>query len=382
MKNPSVLIVDDDVENIDALSEILKAYEVRAATSGEKALGIAGGGNPPDLILLDIIMPAMDGYEVCETLKRNPATRNIPVIFITVMGEETHELKGFALGAVDYITKPFSPGKVRARVATHLELKRHRDRLEEMVREQSNRLIHADRLATLGVFSAALAHEINNPLSFIFGSAQLIQQKMATGDPRQEFVLERIERIMEGTRRISKLIKTLKGYARQGKMTLQSCLLGDVIEDAVEMLNFRLKNSLVTVDRSGVAAGVRVVCDRQRLSQVFVNLLTNAMDAMEACGGTIAVAAAESGGSVRIQVADDGPGIDEEERRNLFAPFVTTKAPDKGTGLGLYIAKSIIEDHKGEIRLLPSDGRGAVFEVQLPGSDQPRGDGYAQNRSI
>ncbi len=129
----SILIVDDIPANIKVLGESLRAdYRIRLATDGEKALKMARSSNPPDLILLDIVMPKMDGYEVCRHLKEDPTTRNIPVIFITAMAEEEDETKGLACGAVDYITKPFSLPIVRARVRTHLELKRHRDTLEAL----------------------------------------------------------------------------------------------------------------------------------------------------------------------------------------------------------------------------------------------------------
>lgn len=129
----SILIVDDIPANIKVLGESLKAdYRIRLATDGEKALKMATSATPPDIILLDIVMPRMDGYEVCRRLKEDPTSRNIPVIFITAMTEEEDETKGLAYGAVDYITKPFSLPIVRARIKTHLELKRHRDTLEAL----------------------------------------------------------------------------------------------------------------------------------------------------------------------------------------------------------------------------------------------------------
>jgi diguanylate cyclase (GGDEF)-like protein len=130
MDKNTILIVDDVPANIRILGESLKGnYKIRLATTGKKALEIAGSSNPPDLILLDIIMPAMDGYEVCQELKADSSTEDIPVIFITSMSQEEDETKGLALGAVDYITKPFSLPIVKARVKTHLELKHHRDTL-------------------------------------------------------------------------------------------------------------------------------------------------------------------------------------------------------------------------------------------------------------
>lgn len=126
----TVLIVDDAPENITVLGALLRTdYTVRIATNGEKALQIVHSDNPPDLILLDVVMPGMDGYEVCQVMKANPLTQNIPVIFITAKTSEADEVKGFELGAVDYITKPFSPVVIKARVRTHIELKRYRDLL-------------------------------------------------------------------------------------------------------------------------------------------------------------------------------------------------------------------------------------------------------------
>ncbi len=130
MSKSTVLIVDDSPENITVLGALLRLEcIVRVATSGEKALQIVNSDRPPDLILLDVIMPGMDGYEVCNKIKSNPATKNIPIIFITAKSGEDDEVKGFELGAVDYITKPFSPVVIKARVRTHLELKRYRDLL-------------------------------------------------------------------------------------------------------------------------------------------------------------------------------------------------------------------------------------------------------------
>ncbi len=133
-KQPVVLVVDDSPTNIDVLSNSLRPdYIVKAATNGKKALQIAFSDNQPDIILLDIMMPEMDGYEVCERLKSDPATQNIPVIFITAMSETVDEEMGLGLGAVDYITKPFSPALIKARVKNHIKLKQQRDQLEDLI---------------------------------------------------------------------------------------------------------------------------------------------------------------------------------------------------------------------------------------------------------
>ena len=141
LEQPVILVVDDTPTNIDILSNTLRPdFKVKAATSGKKALHIAFSDNPPDIILLDIMMPEMDGYEVCERLKNDPATQDIPVIFITAMTDEVDEARGLSLGAVDYITKPFSPALVKARVINHIELKKHRDQLEDLVMQRTQEL--------------------------------------------------------------------------------------------------------------------------------------------------------------------------------------------------------------------------------------------------
>lgn len=155
MKKNKVLIVDDTTENIQVLMETLKdVYAIVAAKNGEKALQLAQTSPTPDIILLDIMMPGMDGYEVCEKLKADVRTKDIPVIFITALAEEEDEAKGLGLGAVDYITKPFRPGLVKARVHNQIELKRHRDQLEELVQERTQELaltkeVTIESLATL-----------------------------------------------------------------------------------------------------------------------------------------------------------------------------------------------------------------------------------------
>ena len=136
----TILIVDDTPENITILRKLLENYTLRVAINGERALALAEMEPVPDLIILDIMMPGMDGYQVCEKLKAAEKTKHIPVIFISALGEERNQMKGFQLGAVDYITKPFSPSVVRARVKSHLELKKHRDRLEELIQERTHEL--------------------------------------------------------------------------------------------------------------------------------------------------------------------------------------------------------------------------------------------------
>jgi len=182
-----ILVVDDVDENIFVLNEILNHdYIVKVALNGEKALQIASSNDPPDLILLDIMMPGMDGYEVCRQLKQNSATKNIPIIFVTAKDDSANEEKGFALGAVDYITKPVNFCIVKARVKTHLSLYDSNRLLEQKVQERTEELKRtyqqlelSDKLASIGQLAAGVAHEINNPIGYIHSNLDTLKGYLA-----------------------------------------------------------------------------------------------------------------------------------------------------------------------------------------------------------
>lgn len=382
-KNSKILIVDDVPQNIQVLANILKkaGYQLGFAKDGKTALAHAES-TQFDLILLDIMMPEMDGHEVCARLKRAKKSKDIPVIFISAKDEIKDKTRGFELGAVDYITKPFDAQEVLARVKTHLTLHHYTVRLEQMVEERTRQLIHAERLATLGTFSAAIIHEINNPLSYILGNAKLLEMFWQSAKPILEGhtdedqtgeigddikdVDEWLKFLQDGSHRISRLVKTLKTYARQGGDTRkEKSFLIDIINDALYLVSHKLKLSNVGVEVA-VPADLMIPCDPQRISQVFVNLLNNACDAMSGQKGNINIRAAILNDRIDIRIRDNGPGINRKIAGRIFDPFFTTKEKDQGTGLGLFIIKNIIEQHEGSIELAPADGKGAEFRIILP----------------
>ncbi|BCS97353.1 hybrid sensor histidine kinase/response regulator [Desulfoluna limicola] len=360
----TVLIVDDMPTNIKILGETLrKDYDISFARSGTKALEMIAE-HLPDLILLDIMMPGIDGYEVLRRIKENPDHSHIPVIFISARDDEKDETYGLEMGAVDYITKPFRPAVVRARVRTHMELKMHRDRLNSLVHDRTRQLIHSDRLATLGTLSAAVAHEVKNPLHYVVGNAEMIIDDILSGNMGS--IQQSAVNIVKGAKRINALTDRLKGYSKKRGQSNALTPLNTIIDDALEMLRYRLLQCGIEVNTSGVDNDLKVSCDPHQISQVFINLINNSTDALCNGSGMIFIQASKNAEAARVTLTDNGPGIPTDKIDTIFEPFITEKSDDKGTGLGLFITRHILARHGGEIHLSRSDTSGSEFTFTLP----------------
>lgn len=413
-RQPSILIVDDVPANLQVLTGILKqcGYKVRPAPNGSLALA-AARHSPPDLILLDIHMPEMDGLEVCRRLKSDETLREIPVIFISALTETKDKIHAFDAGGVDYITKPFQVEEVLARVRTHLELRRIRrelkrknKRLKGAIDDLKNAqvwLIQSEKMAALGVLSAGVAHEINNPLNFIKSGILSLQRDIddllkvvdledscwrgAAGpvfdevrrlkdEIEYETILEEVpglfRSILEGIRRTEEIVRSLRAFARQDEIIGKAVDIHEVIDSALVMLRNRYKNRVEIVRDYGNVPPIP--CSVGKIGQVMLNVLANAIDAVE-CG--------EGSGSRRIRIktefverenrlyaairiADTGKGIPENEIHKVFDPFFTTKPVGKGVGLGLFITRNIVQEHKGHIEASSQPGEGAEFSIFLP----------------
>ncbi|MDR3569451.1 MAG: response regulator [Syntrophobacteraceae bacterium] len=386
-ETPIILIVDDEQLNRKLIEAHLvsRGYTVWEAESGSEALQKAA--QIPDLILLDVMMPEASGFEVCRSLKESEATRRIPVIYLSALKDSESKVRGLELGGVDFVSKPFNGPELLARIKAHLtirrqeeELGRYAKTLEQMVEDRTQQLIHADRLATVGTFAAAIVHEINNPLTIISAGTELI--KMFRDDV-ETFLLKHLQeeqtaglvkemaefdtylaQIEEGHKRIFQVADTLRAYSRANGEGSELCLLADPVNDAVRLLQYRVKHG-VSIENS-IPSDLMIFCNRRKLSQVFVNLFSNAIDAMVDQRGSIEVEAVAAGASVEIRVKDSGAGIPDKDAEKIFDPFFTTKAEDKGTGLGLFIVKSIIDEHGGKIGLAKFCGLGAEFAIELP----------------
>ena len=419
-----ILVVDDDPGNLDMLGSLLQAHhDVLAAPSGERALQIAAGVPKPDLILLDVLMPGMDGYDVLAHLRENPVTHDIPVIFVTGLDSIEDEKKGLELGAVDYITKPYRPPIILARVKAQLELKRARDwlanqnvyleaELARRLKENQQvemQLIQSEKLASLGQLAAGMAHEINNPVGFVtsnLGSLDYylrdifalldayealeesctaneaalakmreLKQQKKTGFLRTN-ITELIAESQEGLARVTRIVSDLKSFSRAESNDWQWADLRNGLDSTLNIVWNEIKYHCTLNKDYGDIPEVR--CVPSQINQVFLNLLVNAAQAIPQ-KGEITLRTGQVGDEVFVAIADTGIGIPAENLARLFEPFFTTKPVGKGTGLGLSIAYGIVHKHGGRIEVASTLGKGTTFTVWLPVNGEASKEGRAAN---
>ena len=419
----TILVVDDNPTNIQVLFDVLteSGYDVAVAKSGESALNRLQS-HLPDLILLDVMMPGIDGFEACRRLKANEYTKDIPVIFMTALSDSVDKVQGLSLGAVDYITKPIQHEEVLARIRIHLQLRNLNRSLEHQVAERTSelnqalnylkqsqvQLVQSEKMSMLGQLVAGVAHEINNPVNFIYGNLNpattyvqdlmdlvelfcedfpgltpRIQDHMAEID--FEFMKGDLPRLLSsmkvGADRIRQIVLSLRSFSRLDEADMKRVDLHECIDSTLMILQHRLKAKPedVAIELVKEYGHVPMIeCYPSQLNQVFMNLLCNSMDALEKetaiqepSKAHFPLIRIQTGcvGSDRvfIKISDNGPGMSEDVRSRIFDAFFTTKPAGKGTGLGLSISHQIIvEKHQGQLLCDSTPGHGAEFTIEIP----------------
>jgi signal transduction histidine kinase len=413
----TILIVDDEHQNRKLLETLLhpEGYCTRSAANGEDALASIAQC-APDLILLDIMMPCMDGYQVARTLKSDPATSNIPIVMITALIDRSARLAGLNAGVEDFLTKPINRAELWLRVRNLLRLKtlgdalqNHSLILEQQVRERTasleksneqlreqmrlreaaqHELRLAQKLEAVGRLAAGIAHEINTPIQYVSDSVQFLKSAFAdllpvveTLDAAQHAtnidldflrveVPDAIERIREGLQRVTTIVRAMKDFAHPGGPDKQAANLNRALEATLLIARAEYKH-VATVDlHCGNIPDV--VCNVGELSQAFLNLIVNAAHALADAGrdpesGWIKIRTQVVDQSVELTFQDNGCGIPDDLQTKIYDPFFTTKEIGRGTGQGLAIARSIIVDkHAGSIGLVSSPNIGTCFTLRLP----------------
>ncbi|MBE9178122.1 response regulator [Oculatella sp. LEGE 06141] len=440
----SILIVDDAPNNIRVLVELLtqSGFQVAVARSGEQALERIPEATP-GLILLDILMPGIDGFETCRRLKANPETRDIPIIFMSALTDVVDKVKGLEMGGVDYLTKPIVHAEAIARINVHLSL-----------RQAQRRLVQEEKMAALGQLVAGIAHEVNTPLGAIqasisnitssleqtlkelpillptlspaqqasfFGLLDWVRQSKVMLSSREErqlkctlkqkladyqlphpdrladtlskmgvtaaldpilpllqaadapailetayqlsIVQNNSRNIQLAVERATKVVCALKNYVRQDMV---SAPVHAAVAEGIDTVLIIYQNQIkcgIEVERR-YASLPQLLCYPEELIQVWFNLISNAIQAMN-YRGKLAIATSKQDEHIVVQIADTGSGISPEIKARIFEPFFTTKAMGEGTGLGLSIVNDIIAKHHGRIEVESTPGH-TVFRVWLP----------------
>lgn len=371
-QRPTVLIVDDTPFNVQLLLEFLNEseYDARVSESGENAVKIIPTLKP-DIILLDIMMPGMNGYQVLEQLNQDEETRDIPVIFMTALSETEDKLKGFRLGAVDYITKPLEHEEVLARLDLHLSIKRMQRQLQEQNRRLTEAAIIKDR------FMQIANHDLRNPLSLILMAIELARSTDEDGEPifSKDQALARIEM---ATRQMMAIVKNYldirKTEIGDDSVRIHTFFLPEVIRDLVSSYTSIAQAKRIHLQVDLPDDFPPVMGDRSRTHQVLTNYITNAIKySPKETTITISGQICEEGTAARCEVRDQGPGVPPQERNRLFREFtVTSNKPTGGEasyGLGLWIAKKLTESQNGRAGAEFPESGGSVFYFELPVSN-------------
>ena len=434
IQQSTILIVDDVPTNIRVLVDFLEnsGLKIAIAKNGESALA-KSVRILPDLIILDIMMPGIDGFETCRRLKANKETSDIPVIFMSALADEVDKVKGLRLGAVDYVTKPIHNEEALARITVHLSLRHAQTLLMNEVAERRQaeiklqealdklkkaqvQLIQTEKMSSLGQMVAGVAHEINNPTNFIYGNLDYariyiqdlleilglyqkhypqpvdeIQQKI--DESELPFLIEDLMKLLEsveiGATRIRDIVTSLQHFSHQGKEGSKPSNLHTGLEDTITILQHRLKpgpkrrHEIQLIRNYGELPLIE--CYANQLNQVFMNIISNAIDAFESHSqqpngqplngtaspeklDTITISThLEDNAWAVVRISDNGLGIPESIKDKLFDPFFTTKPVGKGTGLGLSISYQIVvNQHQGSIECLSSPNEGTTFVIKIP----------------
>ena len=420
-RTSTVLVVDDEANNRNVIVAQLRneGYLIKTAASGEEALDIIDR-ELPDLILLDVMMPGISGFDVAEILKNEQRTANIPIVMLTSLGDVSSRLTALNNGAEEFLTKPVGRAELAARIRNLLKIKSHQDDLsryssllEGQVAERTSaletvnlqldetysQLLQAEKLAALGQLAAGVAHEINNPIGFVSSNLGTLNgylkdllkiveayEDVIAAQPgkTQEYAdlqslkaeldldflrtdaPQLITESLDGVTRVRGIVKDLKNFAHVdvspewGAANLHECL-----NSTLNIANHEIKYKATVIKDYGELPEVE--CLPSQLNQVFLNLLVNAAQAIPENGqGTITVRTSADSENVRIEICDSGCGITPENIKKIFDPFFTTKPVGTGTGLGLSLSYGIIKRHHGRIEVGSEVGRGTTFRITLP----------------
>jgi signal transduction histidine kinase len=364
MQKGTLLIVDDVPANLSVLSEFLSeaGFKVLVTQDGNRAIKKAESVHP-NLVLLDVMMPNMDGFEVCRILKSNDCTKDIPVIFMTALADTIDKIKGFSLGAADYITKPIQHEEVLARINTHLNLRRLQQESQSYTVELEK------RNQELEAFSRTVAHDLKNPLNLVINYTESVLEDYPPGTPVGTDAVQQLQTVLQVGRKMVTIVDALlllAGVSKQREMKLQplamSVILSQVIQQRLGHLIKESHGQVKLPESWPLAYGYA-----PWVEEVWANYLSNALKYGGQPPNVELGASSQTPGMIRFWVRDNGQGLSTEAQKQLFTPF-TRLHQDRaeGHGLGLSIVRQVIEKLGGQVGVESVLGQGSTFYFTLP----------------
>jgi signal transduction histidine kinase len=352
------------------------------ANRGEKGLKIARSDYPPDLILLDIMMPEMDGYEVCKLLKADLKTVDIPIIFLTAKNEPEDEISGFTLGAVDYITKPIQADVTLARIQRHLAIKKAQDKQRETAEKLRKQLVHMQKISSMGQMAEGVAHEFNNILCVILGNTTVSKMILEEfeNDKSNDELRHSLNEVEKAVQRATGLIDKMLIYCNQHN--LNGVKIAEVLP-TIDVINDVLLKYEDIETELDFQCNATIEIDADVLHQILDNLLKNAiyairnkpnglvrislkMSQLEQDISCVVCAKSIDAKCIELSVADNGSGMNTETITKVFDPFFTTKEVGEGVGLGLSIVSGFVHQSHGHILVHSKINERTEFKLLFP----------------
>ena len=362
----TVLVVDDTPGNLRVLVESLsnRGLKVLVATDGKSAIERATYGQP-DLILLDVIMPGIDGFETCRIFKEKPETRDIPVIFMTALSDTSQKVKAFEVGAVDYVTKPFEEEELIARVDAHLTIRQ----LQADLLRRNHQLEELNQLKN--EFLGMAAHDIRNPLTTILAASELLEMTAANTTP--EKLTKMSQQIQSAGNRVQTLLTNLLDVnaidSGARHINIQPIDVASVLEQTATRHETSAQDKDIRLMQDLEPNGDCILADNTAIGQILDNLVSNAIKYSEP-HKTVWITSQRSQKRISVSVRDEGPGLSKEDLGKMFKKFARlTPRPTAGetsTGLGLWIVKELVQSMQGTIRCESVLGQGTSFIVDFP----------------
>ncbi len=393
-----IIAEDDKISNI-VIANLLKkwGYEVVNFYDGREAWKYIQSAQPPFILLSDWMMPGFSGIDLIKKIKTREYENLIYRILLTAKNTVQDKIEGLEYGAQAFIKKPFDPSELKsqikigekilnfesAQIEQNKKIQLYAEKMEKLAEERAKQLVHSDRIATIGLLSAGVAHEINNPTTFISGNVQIIKQywpiiekyltsqipNSAENRPKLEMIIEEMPEILndiiDGVKRISKITASLRRYACNDTTRKSKANINNSLDRSLELVNNKLKYNINIVKNYTLEIN-KTMINENEIEQVFINIFINAADAMGKSGGDIVITTRNNEEYIEILIEDSGPGFKNNDVKKIFIPFFTTKEPGKGTGLGMSISQKIISEHNGKIMAENCEKGGARFRILLP----------------